>query len=232
MSQEKSKTPSKCEQCHHELPFGEFELTKKSTGAPKNAKWSVRFNCYVQVVRRYLCAQCGFNITSLRVVRRYEVPERVETGSGATSVRVREIIAQDRPYLDCVLIAKIETTFSLANAEQKARYHEQVAALEAQRRARRASMYERRLRAIGQTIRDQERGIMPLTEEEIEEAMYKYTNGSSLGSGSARGQVQVVVVGNVLPRRGVKPVPDQRVSSASTTVVATPASRVLPRVRS
>lgn len=201
-----STIPTQCEHCRHDLPFGEFELTKKSTGAPKNAVWSQEFTCYVQHLRRYLCAQCGFNIVNFRVMKRYEVPEKIEKPNGKSSIRVREVFAQDRPYLRCTLITKIEPIYDVALEADRLRYHEQVAALEAQRQARRLKKYEWQLRHIGTTVRDTLQGIEPLTEDEIQEALANYTNKSI---GVAAPRVRVLVTGGVTPR-------GQRESSTSS----------------
>lgn len=225
----KQSAPRKCEHCRKDLPFGEFQLTKRTTGNVKNAVWSTIHECYVQHLTRYLCAQCGFNITSYRVVQRYEVPERVESPSGVVSVRTREILAQHRPYLACTLVTKLTENVRVMREAEKQRYYEQVQAIEAQKRARRLSLYEHRLRAIGTTVRDQNAGIQPLTEDEIQAAMLKYTNGSSRGSGLGRVPVREVVVGGASPRKGQVAV-NQRASSTSLLSGATSVSRaVTPR---
>lgn len=217
-----SEPTKACENCRKEVPFGLFHLVKKSSGAPKNAIWSVRFNCYVQILERYLCAQCGFNITSLRVVKHYEVPERVETPSGATSIRVRDVIAPDRPFLQCTLITKIEATYEVALEADRQRYWEQVQALAEQRKARRLSMFEKRLRAIGSTVRDQMQGIKPLTEDEILEALEKYMSGGAMRAGGVSTRSVPEAVPNIVTPRGAK-VSTQRVSSTSPIIGAAPA---------
>lgn len=211
--------PRACEHCHKDIPFGKFELVRKATGAERGSFWSVKYETHAMISERYLCAQCGYNIVNLRVVKHYEVPERVDRPDGTSIIRTRDILSPSRPYLECILITQIMPTTEAALVADKDRYFEQIAALEAQRRARRAKRYEWKLRQIGQTVGDAAKGIEPLTEDEIEAEMKKFLYGSS-GSGSPRSQVREIVTGGVKAR-------GQRESSTSTKVAVSAPQGVL-----
>lgn len=229
--------PRSCEHCHREIPFGRFELLRKSMGNVKNAEWSFKHNCYIQRLERYLCAQCGFNIVNHRVMRVEQMPERVEKLTGESYIAFRDLFIPNRPYVQCTLITSIMETVDLAQKADQLRYHEQVEALEAQRRARRLKALEWKLRHIGSTVREQLKGVMPLSEDEIQDTLEKAAAGGAT-SGIARPPVREIVLGGVSPRKKSRDTAtEQRVSSTSPMVgavsvpapVPAPSSRPSPR---
>lgn len=200
----KEKAPPSCEHCHKQLPFGKFRLTKRVTGAEKNSVYSMQHSCHIMHKDLFLCADCGFNLVNLRVARNVELVERVENPwRDKPTWRTREMFVQNRPYLACTLLTRIEVVYEAALEADRLRYYEQRKAIDELNAMKRRTRIANQMRRQG------------ASEEEIAEMLagkaVMPTSGSSL---------RVVVPGTVSPRKGGT-VAAQRESSPSPLIGAT-----------